>query len=115
VTQDCFFKAHRGWAGFRGDANVQTWLLQIAVNLVRDVARSRRLQFWKRAHREAVDETGLTGGFAFEFRLPGDGNRFSGAALSKPWERQFALKLTPKRQSVEVLVIEHAARRPRAN
>jgi RNA polymerase sigma-70 factor (ECF subfamily) len=49
VTQDCFLKAHRAWDQFRGDAAVHTWLMQIAVNLVRDVARSRRFQFWKRA------------------------------------------------------------------
>ena len=49
VTQDCFVKAHRAWDQFRGDSAVHTWLMQIAVNLVRDVARSRRFQFWKRA------------------------------------------------------------------
>jgi RNA polymerase sigma-70 factor (ECF subfamily) len=49
VTQDCFLKAHRAWAGFRGDATLQTWLMQIAVNLVRDMGRNRRLQFWKRS------------------------------------------------------------------
>ena len=47
VTQDCFLRAHRGWAGFRGEATLQTWLMQIAVNLVRDRIRNRRLQFWK--------------------------------------------------------------------
>jgi len=55
VTQDCFLKAHRGWHRFRGDASVQTWLMQIAVNLIRDVARSRRLQFWKRAQTRDVN------------------------------------------------------------
>jgi RNA polymerase sigma-70 factor (ECF subfamily) len=55
VTQDCFLKAHRAWAQFRGDASVQTWLMQIAVNLVRDVGRNRRFQFWKRARAGAVD------------------------------------------------------------
>jgi RNA polymerase sigma-70 factor (ECF subfamily) len=54
VTQDCLLKAHRGWREFRGDANVQTWLMQIAVNLIRDVTRSRRLSFWKRAQNVAV-------------------------------------------------------------
>jgi RNA polymerase sigma-70 factor (ECF subfamily) len=49
VTQDCLLKAHRAWSQFRGEASVQTWLMRIAVNLVRDVARSRRFQFWKRA------------------------------------------------------------------
>ena len=48
VAQDCFFKAYQARDRFRGDASLQTWLMQIAVNLVRDRARNRRLQFWKR-------------------------------------------------------------------
>jgi RNA polymerase sigma-70 factor, ECF subfamily len=49
VAQDCFWKAWRSRARFRGESSLKTWLMQIAVNLVRDRARSRRLQFWKRA------------------------------------------------------------------
>lgn len=48
VTQDCFLKAYKSRDGFRGESSLITWLLQIAVNLVRDHARNRRLQFWKR-------------------------------------------------------------------
>lgn len=48
VAQDCFFKAYQARHRFRGESSVQTWLMQIAVNLVRDRARNRRLQFWKR-------------------------------------------------------------------
>jgi RNA polymerase sigma-70 factor, ECF subfamily len=55
VAQDCLLKAHRNAAGFRGDSTVSTWLMQIAVNLVRDYARNRRLQFWKRTGENAVD------------------------------------------------------------
>lgn len=55
VTQDCFLNAFKAWHRFRGDSSVQTWLMQIAVNLVRDVGRNRRIQFWKRAEAEAVD------------------------------------------------------------
>ena len=55
VAQDCFLKAHRGRAHFRGDAGVRTWLMRIAINLVRDAARSRRFQFWKRAHEAEQD------------------------------------------------------------
>jgi RNA polymerase sigma-70 factor (ECF subfamily) len=55
VTQDCFINAHRAWATFRGEATVQTWLMQIAVNLIRDFGKSRRYQFWKRAASGAVD------------------------------------------------------------
>jgi RNA polymerase sigma-70 factor, ECF subfamily len=48
VTQDCFLKAFQAWSRFRGECSVDTWLMTIAVNLVRDHARNRRLQFWKR-------------------------------------------------------------------
>ena len=33
---------------FRGEASVETWLLRIAANLVRDRARNRKAGFWKR-------------------------------------------------------------------
>jgi RNA polymerase sigma-70 factor (ECF subfamily) len=48
VTQDCFVKAYRTWHTFRGDCSVDTWLMQIAVNLVRDHIRNRRAHFWSR-------------------------------------------------------------------
>lgn len=55
LTQECFLKAYRGRDNFRGDASVQTWLMQIAINLVRDFSRSRRLQFWRRSGKSAVE------------------------------------------------------------
>jgi RNA polymerase sigma-70 factor (ECF subfamily) len=55
LAQDCFLKAYRGRARFRGEASLRTWLMQIAVNLVRDYARNRRLQFWKRASKDSGD------------------------------------------------------------
>lgn len=55
LTQDCFLKAHRALARFRGDCSLRTWLLQIAVNLVRDHARNRRVQFWNRARESSVN------------------------------------------------------------
>ena len=55
LTQDCFFRAYKARERFRGESSVATWLMQIAVNLVRDHARDRRLQFWKRARKTAVD------------------------------------------------------------
>jgi RNA polymerase sigma-70 factor (ECF subfamily) len=48
VTQDCFLRAFKAQGSFRHECSMQTWLMQIAVNLVRDRQRSRRLQFWKR-------------------------------------------------------------------
>ena len=55
LAQDCFLKAYKAREWFRGEASVSTWLMQIAVNLVRDRARSRRLQFWKRTQAAAMD------------------------------------------------------------
>ena len=48
ITQDCFLRAFDALDTFRGDCSIQTWLMHIAVNLVRDYSRNRRLQFWKR-------------------------------------------------------------------
>jgi RNA polymerase sigma-70 factor (ECF subfamily) len=60
VTQDCFLKAYRAWGTFRQDCSLDTWLMQIAVNLIRDHARSRRFLFWKRVGLTArpVDAVG---------------------------------------------------------
>jgi len=57
LAQDCFFRAYKARDSFRGEATVNTWLMQIAVNLIRDHARDRRLQFWRRARQSAVDVT----------------------------------------------------------
>jgi RNA polymerase sigma-70 factor (ECF subfamily) len=55
VAQDCFLKAYRARGGFRGEASLNTWLMQIAVNLVRDWMRNRRLRFWNRTRAGAPD------------------------------------------------------------
>ena len=53
LTQDCFWNAYRSRAAFRGDCSMNTWLMRIAVNLVRNHVGTRRFQFWKRV--EQVD------------------------------------------------------------
>jgi RNA polymerase sigma-70 factor (ECF subfamily) len=55
LAQDCFLKAYRARQGFRGEASLSTWLMQIAVNLVRDSIRNRRLRFWNRTRAAAPD------------------------------------------------------------
>jgi RNA polymerase sigma-70 factor (ECF subfamily) len=59
LTQDCFWKAYRSRGTFRGDSSLSTWLMHIAVNLVRDHARNRRFQFWKKAKQTAVDSQAI--------------------------------------------------------
>jgi RNA polymerase sigma-70 factor, ECF subfamily len=63
LTQDCFFNAFRAWNTFRGECSLDTWLMRIAVNLVRDYGRNRRLQFWKRTRErsEPLDTCRLIG------------------------------------------------------
>src|SRR5882724_7986691 len=55
VTQDCFLRAYNARGRFRGDCSIHTWLMQIAVNLIRDFGRNRRFQFWKQAQAAGMD------------------------------------------------------------
>src|SRR5262245_23921599 len=56
LTQDCFWNAYRSRKSFRGRCSMNTWLMRIAVNLVRDHVRNRRFQFWNKARRVQIDE-----------------------------------------------------------
>lgn len=58
LTQECFLRAWKQRAGFRGESSVATWLTRIAVNLAIDHQRNRRQWFWKRlwASRERDEE-----------------------------------------------------------
>src|SRR5262250_3567738 len=56
LTQDCFLNAYKSRRSFRGDCSVHTWLMRIAINLVRNHMRSRRFQFWRKARRVNSDE-----------------------------------------------------------
>jgi len=55
LTQECFLKAHRNWASFRGESSAMTWLMRIAINLQKDHWRNRRMQFWRRTQTNSVD------------------------------------------------------------
>src|SRR6476646_681693 len=48
LTQECFLRAYQSRSSFRGESNLETWLLRIAANLARDHARNRKAGFWKR-------------------------------------------------------------------
>jgi RNA polymerase sigma-70 factor (ECF subfamily) len=53
LTQECFLRAYRARTSFRGDSGVRTWLMQIAVNLMRSHLASARFRFWRR--KQEVD------------------------------------------------------------
>src|SRR3954468_16934437 len=59
LTQDCFFKAYQSRDRFRHECSLETWLMQIAVNLVRDYSINRRLKFWKRTQIRAKPVEGV--------------------------------------------------------
>jgi RNA polymerase sigma-70 factor (ECF subfamily) len=59
ITQDCFLKAYRGRASFRGECAVSTWLISIANNLVRDHVRLKKFQFWRKANATAMNVSEL--------------------------------------------------------
>jgi len=61
LTQECFMKAYRAREQFRGDASVKTWLMRIAVNLVRDHLSNARLKFWRRTQQSSVDLSAAEG------------------------------------------------------
>jgi RNA polymerase sigma-70 factor, ECF subfamily len=71
LTQECFLRAYRYRAGFRGDAAIGTWLVRIAINLARDQLRSRRRDFWR----------GLLRGKENDSHLPADRGRSQEEAL----------------------------------
>lgn len=49
LTQDVLLAAWRGRETFRGDSALETWVMRIAVNLLRNHVRTERFKFWRRA------------------------------------------------------------------
>jgi RNA polymerase sigma-70 factor, ECF subfamily len=60
LTQDTFLRAWNARASFRGDCAISTWLMRIALNLVRDHTRTDRFRFWKRVSETAVDVSDIS-------------------------------------------------------
>jgi RNA polymerase sigma-70 factor (ECF subfamily) len=100
VTQDCFLRAYQARAGFRRDCSTQTWLMQIAVNLIRDQIRNRRFQFWRRASLTAkpADVAGL--GIADRARSP-EAQALLNEQVAAVWEA--AGKLPERQRTVFLL------------
>lgn len=55
LTQDTFMRAWSARATFRNECSIATWLMRIAVNLLRDHTRTNRFRFWKQAATQTVD------------------------------------------------------------
>ncbi len=59
LTQDTFLNAWRTRANFRGECSIATWLMYIAVNLLRSHTRTESFRFWKRVGATAVSADDL--------------------------------------------------------
>jgi RNA polymerase sigma-70 factor (ECF subfamily) len=57
ITQDALLKAYNARHTFRGDSSVNTFLVSIAMNLVRDQQRTQKFRFWRQARATALDVT----------------------------------------------------------
>ena len=55
LTQETFLRAWSHRTSFREDCSISTWLMRIALNLLRDHTRTQRFRFWKRVSAAAVD------------------------------------------------------------
>jgi RNA polymerase sigma-70 factor (ECF subfamily) len=55
LTQDTFLNAWRFREGFRGECSMATWLMRIAVSLLRSHTRTETFKFWKTAAGKSVD------------------------------------------------------------
>jgi RNA polymerase sigma-70 factor (ECF subfamily) len=106
LTQETFLQAFRNIAGFRGEADLRTWLYRIAVNQARN-----RWRWWKRRRRDKTvsldapvgDENGspLSSGLADE--SAGDPEQ---QALARERERALMAALaTLSRPYREVIVL----------
>src|ERR1700679_2997692 len=59
LTQDTFLNAWRTRANFRGECSIATWLMYIAMNLLRSHTRTESFRFWKRVGDTAVSADDL--------------------------------------------------------
>lgn len=98
LTQDCFLHAHKAWKRFRGEASVQTWLMRIAVNLIRDASRNRRLRFWKRLRDVDADGIGV---HARDARLSPEAETLLREQIAGIWKATACL---PERQKTVFLL-----------
>src|SRR5512146_2910909 len=102
ITQDCFVRAYEKRASFRGDASVSTWLVRIAVNLVRDHARSRRQAFWKRLfQRPEADSVESAMETVRDARSTPDQQLLAKEELSAVWSA--VAELAPQQREVFIL------------
>jgi RNA polymerase sigma-70 factor, ECF subfamily len=104
VTQDCFLKAFKARACYRGECSVRTWLFAIAKNLMRDHTRSRRFQFWKGVNASAINLSEIENHVAGFQRSP-EASFLMREQLGRVWSS--AGELSERQRAVFVLRFEN--------
>lgn len=100
IVQDTLLKAYRNRAGFRGDCSLNTWMTGIAINLIRDHARTQKFKFWRKAQATAVDATDMAN------HLRSSGSSPEGALLAREQALQVhdaMEKLSPNQRTAFLL------------
>ena len=100
LTQDTFVRAWSARDSFRGDCSISTWLMRIALNLVRDHTRTDRFRFWKRVSETAIDVSDVSSHIphrdsSLESRL------IASEQMALVWET--VAQLSPRQRSIFVL------------
>jgi RNA polymerase sigma-70 factor (ECF subfamily) len=86
LTQDTFLNAWRTRANFRGECSIATWLMYIAVNLLRSHTRTETFRFWKRASATAVSAEDLKSQLPHPERSA-EARLIAQAELEQIWQR----------------------------
>ena len=106
LTQETFLQAFRHLAGFRGDADLRTWLYRIAVNQARN-----RWRWWKRRRRDRTVSLDAPAGESSDAPLSAglpcrDGEDPEARAMARERERALLSALrTLSRPYREVIVL----------
>jgi RNA polymerase sigma-70 factor, ECF subfamily len=99
LTQETFLKAYHARSRFRGEASVNTWLMQIAVNALRDHLRNRRWQFWRRTAQD-IDASELSDSLPARGASP-EAHAMAKQQVAEVWRA--ASQLPPKQRTVFLL------------
>ncbi len=86
LTQDTFLNAWRTRASFRGECSIATWLMYIAVNLLRSHTRTESFRFWKRVGATAVSAEDLKSQLPHPERSA-EAKMIAQAELENVWQR----------------------------
>jgi RNA polymerase sigma-70 factor (ECF subfamily) len=79
LTQETFLRAFQSINGFRGEADLRTWIYRIAINQARN-----RWRWWRRRRRDStlsLDSTDDAGHQALIARLKSDSSTLNGTHL----------------------------------